>query len=95
MGKNTPWDPEFSRIEHGVGGIAVLTLMKDHFGTYRKLVIDNWFSSVNLARELLQRGTYVLGTTRKNRKNMPKMTPRKIPKDTVQTYTTADILVER
>jgi len=56
MGKNTPWDPDFSRIEHGVavGGIAVLTLMKDHFRTYRKLVIDNWFSRVNLARELLQ-----------------------------------------
>jgi hypothetical protein len=95
LGRNTSWDAAFSKADFGVGGVAVLSLMKDLFNKYHRLVIDNWFGSPALAQELLRRQTYVLGTVRKSRKSMPKMNPRKLATGAVQTYSTPSCLVER
>ncbi|CAL8138653.1 unnamed protein product [Orchesella dallaii] len=53
--------------------------------------------SPKLAHHLLDHNTYVLGTVRKSRKNMPKITKEdgKLGKGCVQTYNDGKILVER
>nr|CAH7722402.1 unnamed protein product [Callosobruchus chinensis] len=38
----------------------------------RTLITDNWYTSVNLAETLQTRSTHLIGTLRKNRKNLPK-----------------------
>ncbi len=37
----------------------------------RILYVDNLYTSITLARALLDKQTYLCGTVRKNRKNMP------------------------
>lgn len=50
---------------------VVLSLMEGLLNEGRTLYIDNFYSSVPLAKGLLQKSTYVCGTLRKNRKFLP------------------------
>ncbi|KAJ8929755.1 hypothetical protein NQ314_017530 [Rhamnusium bicolor] len=38
----------------------------------RTVITDNWYTSVELARKLLDKQTHLVGTLMKNRKNLPK-----------------------
>jgi len=38
----------------------------------RTLIIDNWYTNIELAEQLGQRKTYCIGTLRSNRKSNPK-----------------------
>ena len=54
-----------------VADSVVLELMKGLLDKGRQLCTDNWYSSVGLAKKLLQRSTNLIGTLRKNRKGTP------------------------
>jgi Transposase IS4 len=82
----------YSTQEFGAGGATVLTMMKDYLGEGKKLIVDNFFNSPKLATFLLGKNTRILGTVRKNRKNMPKC--RKLDKGEAEFYTSGDIVVE-
>lgn len=62
-------DLNFCRKEYGYGGAIVLHLMNPYFEKFHHVYCDNWFSSPNLAQELMRRKTYLCATLRKNRKN--------------------------
>lgn len=49
----------------------VIRLASEIEGTGRNITGDNWFSSVPLARDLLQRKITYVGTLRKNKKELP------------------------
>lgn len=51
---------------------VVRKLMDDKLDVGHSLFMDNFYNSVNLVHELLERKTYVTGTLRKNRKGNPK-----------------------
>lgn len=58
-----------------IGSVAssvVLRLMNGLLDHGRILYTDNWYSSVPLAEELIQRKTHLVGTIKKNRKGLPK-----------------------
>ena len=50
----------------------VLELCKGFENTYRHLFTDNFYTSVTLFKELIERGIKATGTIRKNRKFLPK-----------------------
>lgn len=56
----------------GVGGGVVSTLMRDYFGSYRHLYIDNWYTSPGLLKYLHENNIYACGTVKKNRIGMPR-----------------------
>ncbi|RVE41260.1 hypothetical protein evm_014089 [Chilo suppressalis] len=56
----------------GVGGAVVSTLIRDYFGTYRHLYIDNWYTSPALLNYLHENNIYACGTVKKNRIGMPR-----------------------
>ena len=80
--------------ELGVGGAATYTLILEWLHNNHRIVTDSWFISPNLATKLLENGTHLLGTCRKQRKNMPKMVG-KLKTGTVETYSTDQILIQR
>lgn len=86
---NRNWIADF-----GFGGAAVMTLLQEYFNKNYCVTVDNWFMSPTLATKLKQLGTYILGTVQKRRKLMPKMT-NKLVKGQIETYSNADILIER
>ncbi|KAF0693161.1 piggyBac transposable element-derived protein 4-like, partial [Aphis craccivora] len=47
-------------------------LMEDHFYKGHSLFMDNYYNSVKLAHQLLEKKTYCTGTLRSNRTNNPK-----------------------
>ena len=47
------------------------TLIERYFGKDYNLYIDNFYISVRLANYLIENGTNVIGTIRKNRKQLP------------------------
>lgn len=51
---------------------VVLYLTKNLLGKGRTVIIDNYYTSVELAHQLIDNKTYILGTLRNNRKNNPK-----------------------
>lgn len=51
---------------------VVLEMAEDYLDMGRTVYTDNWYSSYNLATELLNRKTHLVGTLRSNRKNNPK-----------------------
>ncbi|OXA42206.1 PiggyBac transposable element-derived protein 4 [Folsomia candida] len=63
-------DLKFSTKEFGYGGAIVMQLMEPYLGLNHHIYCDNWFTSPNLALELLSRQTYLCGTIRKDRKNL-------------------------
>nr|CAH7731358.1 unnamed protein product [Callosobruchus chinensis]CAH7769574.1 unnamed protein product [Callosobruchus chinensis] len=54
----------------------LLFVLENNFQTIYTLgpniVIDNFYTSITLAQTLLNRNTHLVGTLRKNRKNLPK-----------------------
>lgn len=51
---------------------VVLQLCSPFFNTCRRVIFDNFFTSIPLARELLQHGMVSIGTLRMNKKEIPK-----------------------
>lgn len=51
---------------------VVMKLCEPLLNTGRTLVTDNWYTSIELAEKLLENGTHIVGTLRKNRKFLPK-----------------------
>lgn len=49
----------------------VLKLTENIQGTNRNITMDNWFSSCELAEKLLEKGLTMVGTLRKNKKEVP------------------------
>lgn len=50
---------------------AVLTLAKPHLHSNRNITTDNWYSSVELSKELLKKGLTTVGTLKKNKNEVP------------------------
>lgn len=50
---------------------VVLRLAEPIFGSGRNITCDNWFTSINLIRELEKRKLSYVGTIRKNKKELP------------------------
>ena len=55
----------------GLGYDVVMRLTADLVHTFRRVFVDNFFSSVRLALDLLKKGLYMCATTRSNRKGFP------------------------
>lgn len=53
------------------GERVVMDLMEDYFGLGLSVTTDNFFTSVQLAEKLLERNTYLTGTMRKNKRDIP------------------------
>ncbi|GBP44057.1 PiggyBac transposable element-derived protein 4 [Eumeta japonica] len=51
---------------------VIMNLCQDLLNKGYSLYTDNWYTSVPLARELLENETHLIGTLRKNRKHFPK-----------------------
>lgn len=47
-------------------------MCKDIFGKGHTVCTDNWYTSVDLARQLIARNTHLIGTMRSNRRGIPK-----------------------
>ncbi|XP_065185884.1 piggyBac transposable element-derived protein 4-like [Sycon ciliatum] len=58
----------------GKSGAVVARLMEPFVDKGYHLYVDNWYSSVDLARYLADKGTMVCGTIRSNRRGLPKRT---------------------
>lgn len=58
--------------EKGLGAAVVKRLTKFWMKSGRNIVIDNYFTSVPLAEDLLQMNTTLVGTIRKNKPDIPK-----------------------
>jgi len=64
---------------------VVLQLMNDYLYKGRTLIIDNYYTSLNLAHILLSKDTHMVGTLRKNAKGFPKdITNAKIKKGEIK-----------
>ena len=57
--------------KHGLGYDVVLTLMQTYLEQGYHLFIDNFYSSVTLAKGLFNRGTLVTGTILDSRRDFP------------------------
>ena len=62
---------EGDRPEHGLSYSVVIKLMAGLFHKWHCVFMDNFYSSVNLFVDLFTRGTYAIGTVRRNRKHLP------------------------
>lgn len=51
---------------------VVMKLCEPIFDQNRTLCIDNWYTSLPLAHQLLDRNTHPIGTLRSNRRGLPK-----------------------
>lgn len=62
------------RVDGGppVAQKVVLEMLNPLLDSGRTLFTDNWYTSVGLAETLQARSTHLVGTLRKNRKNLPK-----------------------
>ena len=60
-----------SKDGKGLGDTVVKTLSAPLAGDGHFIFCDNFFSSVTLAKDLLEKDTYICGTTRSNRKKFP------------------------
>ena len=66
--------PYLGKDDEGVtslGTHVVVTLMEPYFGRGYNVTTDNFFTSVELAKKLLDKRTSVVGTVRLNRKEIP------------------------
>jgi len=94
LGKKTRIDPKMKE-RCGIGGATVIQLLKGYLGKNHKVVLDNWFNSPKLQEHLATRKTFCLGTVRPNRKDMPKVTKKKLPKGAVESYVSNELLYEK
>ncbi|KAL4098456.1 hypothetical protein QTP88_023064 [Uroleucon formosanum] len=53
-------------------GKVVMELMDGYLNEGRTLIIDNFYTSLKLAHTLLQNNTHMVGTLRKNARELPK-----------------------
>nr|CAH7728944.1 unnamed protein product [Callosobruchus chinensis] len=60
------------KTQTGLGERVVMYLCEGLLGEGRTLYTDNFYTSITLAQTLLNRNTHLVGTLRKNRKNLPK-----------------------
>ena len=83
--------------EHTVPSEAVLNLTRNLLNSGRTVVVDNYYTSVELAHELLKNNTNILGTLRSNRKNNPKKVLEKKLKrgETIAEESNTGIFVEK
>jgi hypothetical protein len=94
LGKKTKVDPKMKEL-CGIGGSTVIQLLEDNMGKNHKVVLDNWFNSPKLQEFLAAKKTFCLGTVRANRKDMPKITKKKLPKGSVESYVSNELLYEK
>lgn len=67
-----------------VSSSVVMKLMQDLLDSGRVLYTDNYYTSIHLAHQLLERSTYLVGTLRSNRKlNPPDVVKAKLKKNEV------------
>lgn len=59
------------KSKNGVGYVVVMNLVGQYLNCGRRIYLDNYFTSIPLAEELLQNKTYMVGTIRANRKRLP------------------------
>jgi hypothetical protein len=59
------------RVAHGLAYSVVMDMMAQYLDKNHVVVMDNYFTSVPLFLNLLDRSTYACGTVRANRKNLP------------------------
>ncbi|CAH1989787.1 unnamed protein product [Acanthoscelides obtectus] len=57
---------------HTIPTSIVMSLFEPILDSGRTLVTDNWYTSIDLAKRLMDRQTYLIGTLRKNRRGLPK-----------------------
>jgi hypothetical protein len=53
-----------SMASHGHAQTVVMNLIDDLLGCYRTVIVDNFFTTISLAKRLLQNDTYLTGTFR-------------------------------
>lgn len=63
--------PDQQRQKH-IGASVVLELLKPLYGSNRNVTMDNFFTSVQLAKELQTKNLTLIGTLRKNKPEIPK-----------------------
>lgn len=54
-----------------VGKNVVLHLVKPYFESGRTVTVDNFFTSIQLGKDLWEKGLFLVGTLRKNKKGIP------------------------
>ena len=62
---------ENNQPEHGLGYNVVTRLTDLLHGTFRMVFFDNFFTSIQLMKDLLEKGLYACGTVHPNRKGYP------------------------
>jgi hypothetical protein len=66
-------DENGKNIRHiGIGKHVVLDLMTPYYNLGHVVTTDNYFTSVDLAEELLELKTYLVGQIKSNSKHLPK-----------------------
>lgn len=90
-GKNA--DLQFSTKNYGYGGAIVLELARPYLNNYHHIYCDNFFTSPNLALNLLEQKTYLCGTLRKGRNNAA-IPPTKMAKGEVMVFSSNGVLNE-
>jgi len=79
-------DFEFTQLKEATPGLEISTkivteMTHDYLNFGRTVYTDNWYTSVNLAHQLLDRNTHLVGILRNNRKQNPKdVTSKKLKK---------------
>jgi hypothetical protein len=58
---------DHGHLPYGMPGAVVCALAQDYLQQHRVILMDNYYTSVALARHLLHQGTYMVGTSRKDR----------------------------
>lgn len=61
----------------GLGYDVCFKLMDPYFGVGHYLYVDNFFTSIHLAEDLILKSTYLTGTIRKNRTGVPDIVKKK------------------
>ena len=68
----TPYTGKLNTNNESVPSFYVRTPTEPIHGTYRNITVDNWFSSVDLFQNMLtQHGLTMIGTLRKNKREVP------------------------
>lgn len=77
-------DRENADIGQGVAHKITMDMMDGLLNLGHELIMDNWYSSPILMKELYENGTYAYGTLRSNRKHVPKDIKERRPGETIK-----------
>lgn len=69
---------------------VVMKLCQPILNSGRTVVTDNWYTSIELANNLVKSDTHLVGTLRKNRKGLPSQIHRKIKKGELNCFENVD-----